>query len=124
MDDLLQHTLQRIYRQDVLSFALASGLVALVVCMLDLVGTVLFGRSGLLGVAFGDWRRNLQSILLWGFGAALGAYLGGLVGLFDTSTPIAPVIVGIAWPTILPRLLSMAAKSEPEEEQAAEEDEP
>ncbi len=51
----------------------------------------------------------------------LGAYLGGLVELFDTDSVMARVIVGVGWPTILPRLLSMASGNAGEEEQDGEE---
>ena len=98
--------------------------LALVICVLDWVGTLLLGRSSLLGVGFGGWRRTLQSMLLWGFGAVLGAYLGGLVQLFDIESVNARIIVGVGWPTVLPRLLAMASGQKPEEEQDEEEDLP
>lgn len=72
-------------------------------------------------MAIGDWR-TFQSILLWGVGAVLGAYLGGLVQLFDTESINARVIVGIGWPTVLPRLLAMASGGTPEVEQDDEEE--
>ena len=108
------------YDPVVMSFALACGLIASVICLLDWVGALLLGRSSLLGVGFGG-LRTLQSILLWGVGAVLGAYLGGLVELFDTKSVTARVIVGVGWPTVLPRLLSMASGSVAEEEQDGEE---
>ena len=117
------HALNSVYDPAVLSFAIASGLVALGVCVLDWVGTLLHGRSGLLGVGFGGWR-TVQSMLLWGVGAVLGAYLGGLVQLFDIESVNARVIVGLGWPTVLPRLLAMASESPQEEEQGEEEDMP
>ena len=61
-------------------------------------------------------------MLLWGAGAVLGAYLGGLVQLFDIESVNARVIVGVGWPTVLPRLLAMVSGSPPEEEQEEEED--
>ena len=119
--EVFEDALTSVYDPAVLSFALACGFIALVICVLDWVGTLLLGRSSLLGVGFGGWRRTLQSMLLWGVGAVLGAYLGGLVELFDTDSVTARVIVGVAWPTVLPRLLSMASGSEGEEEQNEEE---
>ena len=85
------------------------------------IGTLLLGRSSLLGVGFGNWR-TLQSILLWGLGAGFGAYLGGLVQLFDIESVNARVIVGVGWPTVLPRLLAMANEIGGEEEQSEEEE--
>ena len=124
LSDVLRVALKSVYDPAVLSFAVASGFVALVVCVLDWVGTLLLGRSSLLGVGFGGWRRTLQSMLLWGFGAVLGAYLGGLMQLFDITSVNARVIVGVGWPTVLPRLLAMASGSPPVEEQDEEEDMP
>ena len=83
LPDILRDALKSVYDPAVLSFALACGFIALLICVLDWVGTLLLGRSSLLGVGFGGWRRTLQSMLLWGFGAVLGAYLGSLVQLFD-----------------------------------------
>lgn len=54
----------------------------------------------------------------------MGAYLGGLVELFDIESVNARVIVGIGWPTVLPRLLSMAADNVPEEEHDEREEVP
>ena len=120
LKEVFQNALASVYDPAVMSFALACGLIALVICLLDWVGTLLLGRSSLLGVGFGG-LRTLQSMLLWGVGAVLGAYLGGLVELFDTESVTARVIVGIGWPTVLPRLLSMASGSVGEEEQDDEE---
>ena len=120
--EVFHDALASVYDPAVLSFAIACGFIALVICMFDWVGTLLLGRSSLLGVGFGGWRRTLQSMLLWGFGAVLGAYLGGLVQLFDIESVNARVIVGVGWPTVLPRLLAMASERSPEEEQYEEED--
>lgn len=68
--EVFQNALTSVYDPCVLSFALACGFFALVVCLLDWVGTLLLGRSSLLGVGFGGWR-TLQSMLLWGVGAGL-----------------------------------------------------
>ena len=124
LSDVFRDALESVYDPAVLSFALACGVIALVICVLDWVGTLLLGRSILLGVGFGGWRRTLQSMLLWGFGAVLGAYLGGLVQLFDIESVNARVIVGLGWPTVLPRLLAMASEGPQEEEQDEEEDMP
>lgn len=118
--DVFQDALASVYDPAVMSFALACGIIAVVICLLDWVGTLLLGRSGLLGVGFGG-LRTLQSMLLWGVGAVLGAYLGGLVELFDTDSVNARVIVGVGWPTVLPRLLSMASGNAGEAEQDGEE---
>ena len=123
LSQVFRDALNSVYDPAVLSFAVACGLVALVVCVLDWVGTLLYGRSGFLGVGFGGWR-TVQSLLLWGFGAVLGGYLGGLVQLFDIEGVNARVIVGLGWPTVLPRLLAMASGSPSEEEQDEEEDMP
>ena len=119
--EVFHDALASVYDPAVLSFAIACGFIALVICVFDWVGTLLLGRSSLLRVGFGGWR-TLQSMLLWGAGAVLGAYLGGLVQLFDIESVNARVIVGVGWPTVLPRLLAMVSGSPPEEEQEEEED--
>ena len=70
--DVFQDALASVYDPAVMSFALACGIIAVVICLLDWVGTLLLGRSSLLGVGFGG-LRTLQSMLLWGVGAVLGA---------------------------------------------------
>ena len=62
--DVFQNALTSVYDPAVLSFALACGFIALAICLLDWVGTLLLGRSSLLEVGFGGWR-TFQSILLW-----------------------------------------------------------
>ena len=117
IEDIFQDALMRIYRPGLMSFALATSIIASIICLLDWVGTLLFGQSSLLRVGFGGWR-TLQSILLWGMGAGVGGYLGGLVRLFDIDSGSAPVIVGLSWPIILPRLLALVAEPKAEEEQS------
>ena len=118
---IFQDAFGSIYSPALMSFALATSFIALIICILDWIGTLLLGRSSLLGVGFGNWR-TLQSISLWGLGAGFGAYLGGLVQLFDIESVNARVIVGVGWPTVLPRLLAMATEIEGEEEQSEEEE--
>ena len=118
IEEISQSVLQRIYMPGLLSFALATSFFALLTCVLDWIGTLLSGRPSLLRVGYGGWR-TLQSILLWGLGAGLGAYLGGFVRLFDIDSKNAQLIVGIGWPTILPRLLALATETK-EEEQSEE----
>ena len=55
LSEVFRDAVKSIYAPDVLSFALACGLIALVICVLDWVGTLLLGRSSLLGVGFGGW---------------------------------------------------------------------
>ena len=118
---IFQDALSLVYSRDVLVFSIACGFFAVSVCLLDLVWTRLSQRPSLLGVGFGTVRRNLQSVLLWGCGAVLAAYLGGYLELFNINSRTAPALVGVGWPTILPRLLAMAAQSNLEEEQGDEE---
>jgi len=117
IEDIFQDALIRIYRPGLMSFALATSIIAIIICILDWIRTLLSGQASFLKVGYGG-RRTLQSILLWGLGAGFGAYLGGLVRLFDIDSNIAPVLVGISWPTVLPRLLALAAEPKEEEEQS------
>lgn len=117
-EEIFQSVLQRIYIPGLLSFVLATIFFALLICILDWIRTLLSGQASLLQVSYGGWR-TLQSILLWGIGAGFGAYLGGLVRLFDIDSNIAPMVVGLSWPSVLPRLLALATETK-EEEQSAE----
>jgi hypothetical protein len=67
--------------------------------------------------------RTLQAILLWGVGAGVGAYVGGLIELFNIESVSSKVIVGISWPTILPRLIAISTVEEKEEEQEESQEE-
>ena len=118
---IFQDALSLVYDRDVLVFSIACGFFAVGVCLLDLVWTRLLERPSFLRVGFGTLRRNLQSVLLWGCGAVLAAYLGGYLELLNKNSRTAPALVGVGWPTILPRLLAMAAQTNLEEEQDDEE---
>ena len=119
---VFQDALGSIYSPALMSFAIATSLIAFLICILDWITTLLFGRPSLLQVGYGGWR-TLQSILLWSFCACLGAYLGGLVKLFDIDSVNARLIVGFGWPTVLPRLLALAAETKEEEQNEESEEE-
>ena len=111
-----------IYQHELAVFAVACTFIAIFIWFLDWITTLLFNRSSLLGVGFGG-MKTFQSLVLWGFGAGVAAYLGGLAELLNIGSTSSKVIVGIAWPTILPRLITLAAnKGEPEQQDQAEEE--
>ena len=112
-----------IYRHDLAVFAIGTSTLSLILCLLDWVSSKLFNTASLLKVGYGG-MRTLQSFFFWGFGAGLAAYVGGLAGLFNIQSINSNIIVGVGWPTILPRLIEMAAKEEEleQDEQISEEE--
>lgn len=119
MDELqaiIAEVLSSLYRRQLAVFALTSALIATSILVLDMVQAKLRDTTGVLKVGYGagTWR----TVGMWSVGAALAAYLGGLLELFDVESANARIIVGVSWPTVLPRLLALA-DTEPEPEQPA-----
>lgn len=112
------------YKRDLVIFAMSTTLISTFIWALDRISAKLFNKSSLLGVGYGG-LRSFQSLLLWGAGAGLAAYLGGLAGLFNVQNLNSTLIVGVSWPTVLPRLIAMSSQKEEEEEESdrAEEEE-
>lgn len=119
---LALEALKSLYNRKLMVFAIATSLIALFICLLDWIVTKLLGRSSILGVGFGG-VKTLQAILLWGVGAGVGAYVGGLIELFNIESVSSKVIVGVSWPTILPRLIAISTVKEKEEEQEESQEE-
>ena len=121
--DILREAIVSIYARELAVFAVATSLVATAIWFLDWLGTKLFQRSSLIGVGYGG-IRTIQSLVLWGFGAGIAAYIGGLAELFDVNSLNSKIIVGVGWPTILPRLIAMSTQEEEEQpEQPVESEE-
>ena len=122
MDELLAVALEALgslYTRDIAAFALSASVIAIFVWALDLVGARLLGTTFLLGVGYGG-VRSYQSFVLWGIGAGIAAYLGGLAELFDVQSTNAKFVVGVGWPTVLPRLIKSSAGLGDEPEEADE----
>jgi hypothetical protein len=123
MDELqaiIGEALSSVYRRQLAVFALTTALIATLILVLDMVQAKLRDTTSLLKVGYG--AGTLPSVCMWGVGAALAAYLGGLLELFNVESVNARIIVGVSWPTVLPRLLALAdeaAGKEPEPEQPA-----
>ena len=113
---VLTEALGALYSRPLAVFALSSGLIATFILLLDLVATKLLDTTSLLKLGYGGGRA-LQSVCLWGLGAGLAAYLGGLAELFDVQSTNARIIVGVSWPTLLPRLIALSAEAGKEPEQ-------
>ena len=119
MDELLTVVTEAVgsfYSRPLAVFAVSSALVATFVLLLDLVTTKLFDTTSLLKLGYGGFR-TLQSLCLWGLGAGLAAYLGGLTELFDVQSANARIIVGVSWPAVLPRLIALSTEAGEEPEQ-------
>jgi hypothetical protein len=113
---VLREALGAFYSRPLAVFALSSALVATVVLLLDMVATKLLDTTSLLKLGYGG-GRTLRTVCLWGLGASLAAYLGGLVELFDVHSANARIIVGVAWPTVLPRIIALSTEASKEPEQ-------
>ena len=121
MDEIICVIIQgvsSIYCQDLAIFAIGTSTISLLLCLLDWLSTKLFQTSSLLNVGYGGFKgvTTFQSFLFWGLGAGIAAYVGGLTELFNTESMNSKIIVGVGWPTVLPRLIDMAEKEgEPEQ---------
>ncbi len=111
-----------LYKEEVATFAVASMFIAAFIWLLDLFTTLFSGKSMLLGVGTGG-VRNIQSLVLWGVGAGVAAYIGGLAGLFNLESKNAMLAVGIGWPTVLPRLIALSEEAATKSKSAIEEPE-
>ncbi len=119
MDELLAVALEALgslYTRDIAAFAVSASVIAIFVWALDHIGAKVLDTTSLLGVGYGG-IRSYQSFLLWGLGAGIAAYLGGLAELFDVQSTNAKIMVGIGWPTVLPRLIALSADIGDEPEQ-------
>ena len=112
-----------VYRQDLAIFAIGTTTISLMLCLLDWLSTKLFQTPSLLRVGYGG-LRTFQSFLFWGVGAGMAAYVGGLAELFNIQSINTKIIVGLGWPTVLPRLIEMTEKEdEPEQPEQVDEKE-
>ena len=72
----------------------------------------------------GGGINTVKSLFFWGLGAGIAAYFGGLAEFFNINSMSSKLVVGVGWPTVLPRILEMADKEEePEQEEQQDEEE-
>ncbi len=121
--EIIAQGVSSIYRHELAVFAVGTSTLSLLLCLLDWTSSKLFNTASLLKVGYGG-IRTLQSFLFWGLGAGLAAYVGGLAGLFNIQSINSNIIIGVGWPTILPRLIEMVEKEEEveQDEQVSEEE--
>lgn len=105
----------------VLVFAISSGIIGVLVVILDFLMS-LIARDSFLNLTH-RWKTLLLFVLVWGFGAALVSFLGVAFSILQ-ATLQAAVIAGVAWPVLMTRIVSSAGgKAEPEEVSEPEEKE-
>ena len=104
-----------IYQRDIAVFAVSSLIIALLVWSLDLITAKVTGKSVIIGAGVGG-MRYFQSLMLWGVGAGVAAYIGGIAELFNITSMSAKIAVGVGWPTVLPRIIAMNESTEDAEQ--------
>jgi len=122
---VLKEVVAFIYVRETAIFSAKTSCVALIIWMLNWLAIKLqvVQPPGFLKAGYGG-VRSVQSLILWGIGAGVAAYAGGLFELLNVQSKIATLTVGITWPTVLPRLIAMSAEEfelEPEEAGETEE---
>lgn len=105
----------------VLVFAITSGIIGVLVIILDF-SMSLIARDSFLNLTH-RWSTLPRFILVWGFGAFLVSLLGVAFSVLQVTLQAA-VIAGVAWPVLMTRIVSSAGgKAEPEESSEPEEKE-
>lgn len=105
----------------VLVFAISSGIIGVLVIILDFLMS-LIARDSVLNLTH-RWSTLPMFVLVWGFGAALVSFLGVAFSILQITLQAA-VIAGVAWPVLMTRIVSSArGKAEPEETGEPEEKE-
>ena len=116
LPEIINNAFASIYDKAGAEFALAAMFVSIVVWLVDRIQMVAFGNNSLLGVGAGG-LRTFQSLLIWGLGAGVASYLGAIAGILETDGMNARIVMGVGWPTVLPRLVKMAGQEgEPEQD--------
>lgn len=112
-----------VYVKPVALFAIGTATLSFGLCLLDLLSTKLFKTPSLLKIGYGG-INTVKSLFFWGLGAGIAAYFGGLAEFFNINSMSSKLVVGVGWPTVLPRILEMADKeAEPEQEEQQDEEE-
>jgi hypothetical protein len=112
--DFLQEFLQLLPPARIWAFGAVSAIMGALVVIADATFFRLKGKS-LLKLGYAGVGNTILNIILWGIGAGLVGILGAVFGLFQVNSQ-ASMIVGLAWPVTLPRLIE-AATTPAEDEQ-------
>ena len=104
----------------ILVFAAGSAIMGFIAVILDLVIYSIRGSSIFhLGYGGGIIKTG-RVIVLWGFGAGIGGFLGSAANIVQF-TRSACIGIGVGWPLILPRLIDSFSRDKdqqkPEEKQ-------
>ena len=97
------------------AFGTVAALMGVLVVLADLVYFLLL-KTSLLKLGYAGFWRTVLVFLLWGLGSGVVGVLGAVFGLFQVTLQ-AGVMVGLAWPVTLPRLLQAARVGAEEEQQ-------
>ncbi|AYF19698.1 TPA: hypothetical protein NJ324_001280 [Vibrio parahaemolyticus] len=87
-------------------FAMAAIMYGMLIVVLDCLTTKVTNSSSHLKLSYVGYKAILV-IITWGLGAGIGALVGAAFGIFEISRTAA-IFAGVAWPLVLPRLISSA----------------
>lgn len=118
---IIEQVIALVYNRELLVFSIAATVFALLILLVDFGATKQFNKPSWFRISYEN--KPLQQFLIWGVGTIISAYIGGLVEFFNIESPLAMVIAGISWPTIVPRLIAQSLEDEQEDEQIVQEDE-
>ncbi|MCA3902318.1 hypothetical protein JKP31_13485 [Vibrio vulnificus] len=85
-------------------FAIAAIMYGMLIVILDCLTTKVTNGTSHLKLSYVGFKAILV-ILTWGLGAGVGALVGAAFGIFEISRTAA-IFAGVAWPLVLPRLIS------------------
>ncbi len=85
-------------------FAIAAIMYGMLIVILDCLTTKVTNSASHLKLSYVGFKAILV-ILTWGLGAGIGALVGAAFGIFEISRTAA-IFAGVAWPLVLPRLIS------------------
>jgi len=90
----------------VFAFAIASSFFGMLVVILDFLMVKTLNKNSLLKLSY-IGIKGFFVFIMWGVGSGIGGCLGAAIGIFEINR-IAAVAIGVAWPLVLPRLLTTA----------------
>lgn len=89
---------------DLPAFVIAAIMYGMLIVILDCLTTKTTNGTSHLKLSYVGFKA-IFVIITWGLGAGIGALVGAAFGIFEISRTAA-IFAGVAWPLVLPRLIS------------------